>query len=292
MGKNQKNANGAGTIRKKTVTRAGKDYTYWEARYTAGTDPGTGKPIRRSISGKTQKEVSQKLKEVTAAIDAGTYQAPSKMTVGQWLDIWTAEYLGGLKPRSQDGYKSVVKTHLKPNFGASRLDQLDTHTIQRTYNHLSAALQPGTVQYVHAIFHRALQQAVKIGYLRYNPSDGVELPKKDKAELHPLDENQIAAFLEAIQGHRFESLFKVALFYRYEARRNPGPYMGLCELHRWNHPDKASIVQEESRKAILPSLHQERQRAENHRCPVGAVCLEDRAHATDGMEVEKRRLVG
>ena len=53
MGKNQKNANGAGTIRKKTVTRAGKQYTYWEARYTAGTDPGTGKPIRRSISGRT-----------------------------------------------------------------------------------------------------------------------------------------------------------------------------------------------------------------------------------------------
>ena len=79
----KRNAAGSGTIRKKTVTRRGKTYTFWEARYTAGFDPGTGKQIQRSISGKTQKEVAQKLKAVTAAIDAGVYTAPSKMTLGQ-----------------------------------------------------------------------------------------------------------------------------------------------------------------------------------------------------------------
>lgn len=52
-------ANGNGTYRKKTVIRNGKEYTYWESRYTAGYDPGTGKQIQRSITGKTQKEVIQ-----------------------------------------------------------------------------------------------------------------------------------------------------------------------------------------------------------------------------------------
>ena len=65
----RKAAAGTGTIRKKTVTRGGKTYEYWEARYTAGYDPGTGKQIQRSITGKTQKEVAQKLKAATAAID-------------------------------------------------------------------------------------------------------------------------------------------------------------------------------------------------------------------------------
>ena len=69
----RKAAAGTGTIRKKTVTRSGKEYTYWEARYSAGKDPGTGKQIQRSITGKTQKEVAQKLKAVTASIDSGTY---------------------------------------------------------------------------------------------------------------------------------------------------------------------------------------------------------------------------
>mgnify|MGYP003292521513 CR=1 FL=1 len=62
MPSSKKNAAGCGNIRKKTVTKNGKDYTYWEARYTAGYDPGTGKQIQKSITGKTQSEVAKKLK--------------------------------------------------------------------------------------------------------------------------------------------------------------------------------------------------------------------------------------
>ena len=51
--------------------------TSWEARYTLGRDPGTGKQIRKSVYGKTQKEVRQKLTQVTAEMDEGTYVEPS-----------------------------------------------------------------------------------------------------------------------------------------------------------------------------------------------------------------------
>ncbi len=52
MPNSKKAANGGGSIRKKTVTRNGKEYTYWEARVTAG------KQRQRSITGKTQREVA------------------------------------------------------------------------------------------------------------------------------------------------------------------------------------------------------------------------------------------
>ncbi len=185
-----KSASGSGTIRKKAVIRNGKTYTYWEARYTVGFDPGTGKQIQRSISGKTQKEVSQKLKADTTAIDAGTYQTPNKMTVAQWMDIWTAEYLGGVKPRTVDSYKSTVKNQIKPAMGAIRLESLNAH----------------------GILHKALQQAVSNGYIRFNPADACIIPRAECKELHPLDESQITAFLNAIKGHRFEALFTVTLF--------------------------------------------------------------------------------
>ena len=55
---NKKGANGAGSIRKITTTRNGKEYTYWQGRYTEGYDACTGKQIQRSITGKTQKEVA------------------------------------------------------------------------------------------------------------------------------------------------------------------------------------------------------------------------------------------
>jgi len=62
----RKNANGAGNIRKRSDGR-------WEARYSNGFDPTTGKLIQKSVYGKTQKEVRQKLARITAEIDEGTY---------------------------------------------------------------------------------------------------------------------------------------------------------------------------------------------------------------------------
>ena len=56
----KRNANGNGSVRKISVAQDGKTYTYWQARYSAGFDPGTGKQKQHSITGKTQKEVLQK----------------------------------------------------------------------------------------------------------------------------------------------------------------------------------------------------------------------------------------
>ena len=224
-----KAAAGSGSIRKKTVTRSGKQYTYWEARYTV---PGTGKRVQRSITGKTQKEVAQKLKEATASIDAGTYIAPSKMTVGEWMDIWTANYLGGVKPRTVDSYKTTVRLHIKPELGKVRLEVLTAHMIQIFYNGLSTGdspLSPKSVKNVHGILHRALSQAVKVGYIRFNPAGACELPRIERRELRPLDENESRAFLEAIQGHRFETLYTVTLF----TGMREGEVLGL----KWDRVD-------------------------------------------------------
>ncbi|MBQ8237370.1 MAG: site-specific integrase [Oscillospiraceae bacterium] len=210
----RKSAAGMGSIRKKVIKRGNKEYTYFEARYTAGYDPGTGKQIQRSITGKTQKEVSQKLKAATAAIDAKTYTAPSKMTVGQWLDIWTKEYLGGVKPLTVNSYKTAVKNHIKPGLGAIKLDALDPHTVQSFYNSLTTqkSLSPKTVKNIHGILHKALEKAVTNKYIPFNPTEACELPRMEKKEIQPLDDDQITAFLKAIKGHRFEDLFTVALF--------------------------------------------------------------------------------
>lgn len=215
---NTRAAQGTGTIRKKTVTRNGQQYEYWEARYTAGVDPGTGKQIQRSITGKTQREVAQRLREVTAAIDAGTYTAPSKMTVGEWLDIWKQDYLGNVKPFTLRSYSDQIRNHIKPALGAVKLEALNTHTIQGFYNALGnerdgkPGLSPKTVKNIHGVLHKALQQAVSIGYIRFNPADSCTLPRTIKKELAPLDEEQSKAFLQVIQGQRYEDLFTVTLF--------------------------------------------------------------------------------
>lgn len=88
-----RNASGSGSIRQRP------DGT-WEARYTVGRDPGTGRQVQKSVYGKTQKEVRQKLTAATHDLDEGTYLAPSRITVSQWLEKWLNEYTANLKPYS------------------------------------------------------------------------------------------------------------------------------------------------------------------------------------------------
>lgn len=202
-----------GSIRKITREVNGKTYTYYEARYTAGFDPGTGKQIQRSITDKSKKVVAQKLKAAMAALDAGTYKAPCKMTVAQWLDIWVAEYLNSVKPLTKHNYNKQVQKHFKPALGTVRLDALDTHTIQRFYNSLSASgLSPKTVKNLHGILHCALQQAIACDYLSRNPADACKLPKVTKPEIKPLEPVEIARLLKEAEQDDYCNLFIVAMF--------------------------------------------------------------------------------
>lgn len=205
-------AAGNGSIRKKTVTCSGKEYTYWEARFTAGRDPGTGKQIQRSITGKTQKEVAQRLKAATMAVDAGTYTAPVKMTVGAWLDTWAEDYLGGAKPATVSKYSSIIKKHIKPALGAVGLSTLRPHMVQKFINGLGPGLSPASVRLVYKVLHMALEKAVKLGYIPRNPASDCELPRMQQKEIHPLDDEQAAALLHAVRGGRLELLISVDLF--------------------------------------------------------------------------------
>lgn len=208
---NTRGAQGAGTIRQRKDGR-------WEARYTVGKDMGTGRQIQCSVYGDTQQEVRKKLAQVIASIDDGTYKQPCKMTLGQWLDIWTKEYLGDVKRTTAFQYDVQIRLYIRPALGNIKLESLNTHTIQAFYNKLSKpkdgkpGLFPNSVKQIHGILHSALQQAIAIGYIRFNPSNACTLPRVESEEIQPLTNEQIKAFLKAIEGHRHETLFKTALF--------------------------------------------------------------------------------
>ncbi len=105
--KNSRAASGSGSIRQR------KD-GLWEARFIVGRDPGTGKQIRKSLYGDTQKEVREKLSAAIAAIDRGTYFEPSKITLAEWLEIWVTDYMGDKKFLTVKHYKAQCETHINP----------------------------------------------------------------------------------------------------------------------------------------------------------------------------------
>ena len=211
-------AKGQSSIRKTKIKRNGKEYEYWVAVYTEGYDAATGRQIQRKITGKTQREVSDKLRKVTAAQETGTYTAPSKRTVGEWLNTWAEEYLVNVKPATVCSYKGIIKTHLLPAFNGVELSKLSNEMVQKFINSLREpkdgknALSAKTIKNVNGVLHAAMEQATINRYIPFNPVDGCKLPRREKTELKPLDENMISKFLSEIRGHKYEALYITALF--------------------------------------------------------------------------------
>lgn len=209
---NTRNAQGNGTIRQ-------RDSGLWEARYTVGRDPGTGKQVQKSVYGESQSAVRKKLTATVNDIDNGIYTAPKKLKMSQWLDIWLSEYVANsVKPNTYRTYKTQVEKHLKPAIGSVQLQGLSTHVIQGVYNALrrDTSDKPGlsakTIKNCHGVLHKALYQAMRLGYIRVNPADACELPRQDKKKISPLDEANIKEFLAALRDEPYKNLFVVALF--------------------------------------------------------------------------------
>lgn len=195
----RKRANGEGTIRKRSDGS-------WEARYCAD-----GK--RHSVYGRTQAEVRKKLTEVSVTIDHGDFREDSGLTLGQWLTMWHRDYLGNVKLGTADTYEMQIRVHIIPALGDVKLSALRTPMIQRLYNKKrEEGLSPKSIKNIHGCLHKALDVAVRIGYLSKNPSGNCILPRIEQAEIHPLDTPELSKLLAFLKGHEHEALIVTAIF--------------------------------------------------------------------------------
>ena len=208
----ERRAHGSGTIRQRPDGK-------WEARYIEGKDPGTGKQIRRSIYGATEKEVRKKLTTATHLLDTGRYVAPQKMTVAIWLNTWLDEYVEPVvKPLTLSSYRNHVNNHIIPAFGSIELQALKAHQIQQLYNSMlrgskgNKPLSPKTIKSLSALLHKSLGQAVKLGYIIANPVEACELPRVQKKEIQPLEQDKIKEFIVAIEDSYYKNLYSITLF--------------------------------------------------------------------------------
>ncbi|GFI60887.1 putative defective protein IntQ [Clostridiales bacterium] len=201
-----RSAQGSGTIRQRKDGR-------WEGRITVGRNPATGRQIQKSIYGKTQAEVSKKMRQLCKEVDDGIYKEPVKYTVKDWAKIWLNEYTASLKPLTVKQYTSYTNNHIIKNIGSVKLTRLDAPIIQRFYNQMSKdGLTPKTIKNVHGILHLMLETAAEVGYINSNPSSVCKLPKIEKKQIKPLENEDLIKFLNAIHGNKHETLYLVDLF--------------------------------------------------------------------------------
>lgn len=113
----------------------------WTIILDMGRDPTTGKRQQSwtTIRG-TKKEAERKLSELLVKKDTGGNFKPSKLTVGQFLEQWLANYAEtNVRPRTLEGYRDIIRTHLIPNLGGLPLAELKADHI-RTYSRVRSRM--------------------------------------------------------------------------------------------------------------------------------------------------------
>lgn len=202
----KRGANGGGTIRQRA------DGT-WEARISMGTNPANGKPLRKSVYGKSQKEVRQKMTAILGSMDNGTYQPETKITVRGWMNEWLETFCANkLKPYTLTSYRGIIENHINKHLAAMPLQSVRGVDVQRMYNKMIAdGLSPKTVKNVGAVMHKAFSMAVKQGMIAANPCDAAELPAMRQHEIKPLTDAEIPLFLQAIRGDAMENAYALCL---------------------------------------------------------------------------------
>lgn len=221
---NTRAASGTGSIRQRPDGR-------WEARITIGTDPGTGKTIRRSVYGDTQKEVRKRMTEILRELDKGTYLTPRKITVSAWLEDWLQTFcVNKVRPLTYSTYAGLIKNHINPALGAVELQSLRGIQIQQLYNTLTErGLSAKTVRNVGVVLRKSLSVAMKQGLIQTNPCDITELPKVTQRKVTPLSDEDIPRFLSAIEDSPQRNAYALCLF----AGLREGECLGLS----WDQVD-------------------------------------------------------
>jgi integrase len=198
-----KRGNGEGGI-----TRHKKSGLYM-ARYTVETP--TGKK-RKAVYGRTREEAHDKLVEALSNRNKGLVFEGDNQFLRAYLAGWLRDVEGTVKQRTLENYEYVARKHIVPELGEVKLKALKPDRVRRLYREkMDEGLSNRTVQLIHTVLRKALQQAVSDEILPRNVCQAVKAPRRVKKEIRPLTSDQVRTLIRAARGDRFEALYVVAL---------------------------------------------------------------------------------
>lgn len=162
---------------------------------------------------KKQYIVREWLQNSLTELKNGNFVSDDRFTVDNLLEKYLNEVADKtLKPKTIDSYRYITIKHILPLLGNLKLKELKPTHIQTLYTtKLEEGLSKRTVQYIHAVLRRALNQAVKWELLARNPTDRVVPPTPEKKAPETLTIEQIKKFLEVVKDHRYYPIYLIAI---------------------------------------------------------------------------------
>ena len=206
-------ANGEGCIYKKKVDSNGK-CTLWGANIMIGYK-ADGKKNIKIIYGKTQKEVKQKLEDYKREILLNTYSVDhDNISLADYYYTWLMDKKPSYKATSFKDYETVYRLYLKSRpIGNIKLKKLSQTDLKKQYRDLmKEGTTPHTIHRINTKLKVCLNTAIREEITIKNPCSLVELPKITRTKKREvLTAEEQTRLIEAIQGHKLELLYIVAL---------------------------------------------------------------------------------
>lgn len=204
-----KRANGEGTISKRL--KNGKTVG-WRGAVSLGYD-AQGQPLRKTVSGRTQEEVRERMAALLSAQHTGMLADSGGLTVAAYLDRWMqAKERDGVKPNTLRSYRDTARLYLIPSLGCKKLEKLTPLDVEAMLSALrKVGKSPQVLGYTLRVLKMALRQAVRWQMVPRNVAEAIKPPKVTRPELHVWTPEQVAAFLDASQVHRLHAAFYLAL---------------------------------------------------------------------------------
>jgi len=168
---------------------------------TQSDRPPQGKP-----SGKCLRELEKDIaKDIQDGIDT---QASRKLTLNVFWDDYVSQK-HELKSSTRVNYRDMFDHYVRDDFGKRKLSDIKYSDVKKFYNGfiVEKSFSPRSMEIIHTILHPVFDTAVRDGYLRTNPTDGVmtEIKKShnwEKAKRHALTASQQVALVDYVQNHK------------------------------------------------------------------------------------------
>ena len=195
---------------KRRGNNEGSIYKRKDGRWVAQASVN-GRPVSKYF--KTQREGRDWLKEILAQVDEGLEYQATQLTLAVYLNDWIKTIPMKVRPKTVKQYTAIVAQHINPSLGSIKLrEKICPDMIQRFFNlKITAGTSSRTVQMIHAVLHRALEQALKLGLITRNPASAVIKPRVRRTEMKVLNDIQVRTFLMAARETIIYALYYIAL---------------------------------------------------------------------------------
>lgn len=196
---------GEGSVCRRTVTRNGKDYTYWRVVVSLGSDP-SGRRVRREHQARTERQARAWLRSAIS----NPVQPGVGVTVGEYAASWIKDTKLTVRPSTTAFYRSQL-FHFESIAHLPLTQLTSAHVRELIATESAAGKSTRTVRGIVQTLALILRRAQSDGLVDRNVAALVRLPKLDtKPPLHFTAE-QARRFLEVAKDDELGSLYAVAI---------------------------------------------------------------------------------